>query len=416
VLVLLGTASRASLLGALVEVLLVLLVSWPAPLRALRRRGARWLGVTLLAVVLVVGIASFSRRFALPTQSATLGARRVIWEQSLKMIRARPWGYGLEAMGIASPRFRQRELNTVESLTMELDRAHSKPLDLLISLGPLGFLGYYAFLVLLFVSLWRRRRTDRFAPPSFLALVGASIALLFGFDTVVTHAFFWLIAGMALGSMAPPAVSPPSKRVRLLLGVLLGVLSVATVFFAVWALARIDLERSDQYLARGDTASSVRAAVSAAASFPFDRSILLRAVERSLLAEERAEDERSEGLLEAVVSLELRRLSTLTSGEDGAILLLRAWQAGLRGNASEAEQLLDRALAVEPTSVTAYSIAAHVERLLGNEGKRAQVIRQLLTLLPPWWQDRASPLGRILWKENPWLTELLPSAPRLRLP
>src|SRR3989338_4453828 len=223
----LATASRAALLGMIV-ILIIGIVSFKGLIRHILRTKAIFLtGVTIL--VITVGLFSYTHRFSVPTQYMSLGARGVLLKGSIHMISSRPFGYGLETMGILSDSFFGPELYEYESLTTKIDRAHSKPLDLLLTLGLFGFLSYYGFLIALIIELWRCRK-EEYAFVFFLSLIGFSVNLFFSFENIATHALFWLIIGMAFGSL--PSIkekrSPRSAYLFVILLLLSACMSAAT--------------------------------------------------------------------------------------------------------------------------------------------------------------------------------------------
>ena len=126
------------------------------------------------------------------------------------MIQERPLGYGLETMPIAFPDVAPMELVDYEAPGVIVDRAHSKPLDLLVSIGPLGFLFYYGFLVFLILGLWKRRQ-DPLVAAGLVGMVSYSVAVLVQFDSLATGAMFWVVGGMFIGIFHiphPPMSSP----------------------------------------------------------------------------------------------------------------------------------------------------------------------------------------------------------------
>ena len=410
--VLAGTASRAAFLGLAAALLLLAFLLFPS--RGSRKSARRTRAMTVLflcatiLVVVTVGGMAIVRRLDVPTQTLGLGARGVIWRAAGAMVAARPWGWGLDTMGSVSPGFMPAELFSYESLTTQIDRAHGKPFDLLLTLGPLGLIAYYGFLVFLFFRLWKKR-DDPLAAAAFLSLAGAGVALLFGFDVLPTHAFFWLIAGLGLG-MTVGKARPAGKAARLPLHILLAACIAVTFLSFSWLYARGWLERGQKASAAGDVAAAVHATVRAAELFPFDRIALLRAAERSLDAWDRAGDDRSRAALELAATWASGRLALLLPPQDATPSLLMAQLAAVRGDVSEVTRHVDDALRLWPTSVLAHRAAATSLRRVGEGEKADAVTRDLIQLFPPWWRDRESPRGRILWKEHPWLEELLPYA------
>ena len=402
IIILLATASRAALLGFLV----MLFFAWMMGMSTLRNKSALSLSIAAI-FFLIIAVFFFAQRFSVSTQEGTsLGARSVIWNSSLEAIRVRPLGYGLETTGQVLPRFMSPELYQYESLTTKIDRAHSKPLDLLITLGPLGLFTYYGFLLLLLASLWRTRD-----PPKrmiFLSLIGFSISLLFGFEGIFTHAVFWLVAGIALGLFSESHTHTRKRGELFFICALIVIVFLSTVASAQWLRARVSMERGEQQLTQWQLDEAVRSYAYGSALFPFDRQLLIQSIEAALIAGEHAGDLSTKEKLMKFYSNEVVKLEALTSQEDGMVPLLRAWQSALEGDAAGAERLIADAREKQPVDITTYRIAAHSFQLLGDEENVKAMYLQLIELLPSFWQDSSSERGRILWKEHPWLEEVLP--------
>ncbi len=396
VIVLAATGSRAALLGLGVAVALAVVACPP--------KSRRWASLLAVGIILAIAVggATVVRRFRVPTQSAGLGARGIIWSAAAGMIKARPWGYGLETVGSVSPAFLPPEISRYESLTVRIDRAHSKPLDLLLTLGPAGFVTFYGFLGLLLFHLWRRRK-DPIALCPLLALAGGSVALLFGFDTLPTHAFSWLIAGMGMGA----AVTAPPGTGRQFFFPALTVTSVTVTLFAcVWLSSRVLFQKGEHAALRGDALGAVQTTLRASRLFPFDRSLLVRGVEHILTALPRAREGADKDVLEQAYEWEMARLRRLLPPQDATALLLGARHAALRGDADAVAAETEEALRLWPHSVLAHYLAFRAERDAGDAERAAAVARRLIRLLPEGWQDRTDGRMRILWKEHPWLEEI----------
>jgi len=409
IFVLLGTASRASLLGLLVAGMFLLLVLGRGHKKLIAQwRGNRYIwGSILLVLAGAVAFMSLSDRFSVATQERlSLGARGVMWETSLEMFLERPIGYGLETMGTISPRFMSAEFYEFESLATQMDRAHSKPIDLLITLGPVGLLTYYIFLVLLLLALWKQRK-DALIMACFLGLIGESVAVSVGFDTAVTHVFFWMIAGMGLGLVPAANIKNSPRLQRFLIWLLALLVLLSIVLFSKWMQARASLVASEKFFARGEYSVAIQEGVRSIQRFPFDRSSQVRTAEKALLVLEQTDDPQSKELLNDVVDLGLVRLWQASKGNDGMISLLSAWQAALRGEDENVQEHVSRALELNPVNITTYRIAAHAFELLGNDFKKDAMLQELTEILPEWWDDPQSEKGRILRKENPWIDELI---------
>jgi len=404
---LLSTASRSSILGLGIAFLFST-VWMHGRARVLSRK--QWALLAVCALILAaLGTHYMLKRFSVPTESErSVDSRLLIWTGGMQMLAERPQGYGLETVGILSARFMSDDILQFESLTTRIDRAHSKPLDLLLTLGPLGFLAYYGLLIGLLIQLWCRRKEEmqRYYLAGFLSLLGASIALLFGFDVLATASFFWLIVGMMLGAVLPERESLQKwdRPVLLVLSLFLVVLLVTA---GKWTRAQIMMERAEQWFSSGNLVRSVAGYAEAANTFRFDRQMLTQAVETNLFTLENAANEETVSGLKVLIELQLRRLEALTGGEDGMVLLLWAWGRAIEGDEESVDLLLAQASEKKPAGVVHFRIALHCYELLQNQEKKEQIYEELMQVLPPSWKDPESPYGRILWKEHPWLSEVL---------
>ena len=399
---LLATASRAALLGMIV-ILIIGIVSFKGLIRHILRTKAIFLtGVTIL--VITVGLFSYTHRFSVPTQYMSLGARGVLWKGSIHMISSRPFGYGLETMGILSDSFFGPELYEYESLTTKIDRAHSKPLDLLLTLGLFGFLSYYGFLIALLIELWRCRK-EEYAFVFLLSLIGFSVNLFFSFENIATHALFWLIIGMAFGSL--PSIkekrSPRSAYLFVILLLLSACMSAATGI--QWMRARIIMEQGEQFFDAGRLDDAIRAYDTSIRLFPFDRQSLLQGAELGLLALASTDDEPTRHAVHQFIDTTLLQAEKVSSVQDGMIPLLYGWHAAKRNDHDAVEIFLARAQKLRPHDIVTHRIAMESYRILNDTKRMNDAQQKLLDLLPSWWNDLENERGRILRKEHPWLLE-----------
>ncbi|MDO8648997.1 MAG: O-antigen ligase family protein [Candidatus Peregrinibacteria bacterium] len=405
--VLFATASRAALLGLLIAGILWVL-SMP---RQNTRQSSRRNILLIIAVALVlasIAAWSFSSRFRVSTQHPfSLGARSEIWKSAVSMIKERPSGYGLETVGLVSPRSLSPVLYEYESLTTKIDDMHSEPLQILLTLGWMGLLLTYGFFALLGIGLWRNRMMHPLLPVILISLTGTHVSLLAGVADPATSAFSWLIAGMGLGSLPSPAMGRHSIFSRRILWVAAIFSLLTAIIFGWWIVARFHRERSEALLRSGATLEAADAAMRTVVLFPYDRQILIETAEAALLALEQVQDAPTAARLHRIVGGSVEQLSALTSMQDGMAPLLLGWQATIRGNGERAAQLFTTAQEMRPVDVTVYRIAAHGYALLGDAVRERETEQALITLLPRDWNDPSSPRGRILRKEQPWLEPLL---------
>lgn len=413
--VIMGTASRAGVLGLIVAIGLFTYSLWPVIRKRILNLTLQQQAITVFIGVMIlgIGITSFQQRFSLESeQGRSWGSRQVMWLDSLEMISQRPQGYGLETMGILYPKYMSPQLHWTESLTSHTDRAHNKPLDLLLTLGPLGLLTYYLFIASLLNAAWRLRAKRGAVFAGGVGIAGYSVTLLFGFDTILTSVFFWLIAGLMMG-IAWQADNKDWQKAenftagRIALVLLCSLNVISTVVFLQWSKGYLYLQSAEWNFQTGKLSQAVENFTKATAHFTYDRTILVRSAETALVTSEYSEDFESREILHQIAFSNLMRLEQLTKGMDGYLPLLRGWQAALRGEIVQLRQSIATAKELMPNTVDTYRIAAHSYGLVGDTSAVNKAYRDLIALLPPYWKDKESDAGRILWKENPWLSDVL---------
>jgi tetratricopeptide (TPR) repeat protein len=235
----------------------------------------------------------------------------------------------------------------------------------------------------------------------FFSLLGYSTSLLFGFETIVTGVFFWVMCGWMIGLLEGEKNS--LRRIPIII-LTLATLASTIVSFR-WMEARFMMAEARRAFAAGNIAESLQDFGEALGTFPFDRELTIEAVEVALRGFERAQDVPTERTLRSFLTQKLRILEQITGGHDGFVPLFRAWLAAVDGDVTLVEQELSRAFDMQPSSVSTYRIAAHCYELLGDEQKVLRMQQRLIELLPPAWRDPQSERGRILRKENSWLLE-----------
>ena len=407
IVVLLGTASRAALLGFIVMFALYVFLM-PSSVRKhvkgltqVQKTILIWLGLCLF----IIGYVSFLQRFSMEAvQGRSLLSRQIIWSDTMQMIVERPQGYGLETMGTIYPRFKSRALHEVEPILVGVDRAHSKPLDLMVTLGPLGLIAYYAFIFfLLKAAIVNRKKKELLA--GGIGILGYSVTLLFGFDTIVTAVFFWIIAGWMMGKIWSGKKKEITAWLRIIPAFLCVMSVCASVVFLQWSLQRFRLQAAEHLFEQGYLSNSVAQFEEAAILFPFDRTLLVRFTETSLVASEYAPEETSRAVFLSISDRTLKHLDFLTSQQDGMVPLLRAWNAALIPDVDKLKQYITTAKILMPNTIDTHRIAARSFRMVGDTVAAKKAELDLLFLLPTSWNDHTSDAGRIMRKENPWLEE-----------
>ncbi len=417
-LVLATTASRSALIGFLIVFAIVVVRSenWKKQIKASNRILLNLTSIALF-LILISAVLEFSERFSSPTQHIGLGSRAVIWDASADMFIHRPVGYGLDSMALFSPQFIDKEIFEYEPLETVVDRAHSKPFDLFITLGILGFLAYYTLLTKHLHSLWKRRE-EPIVITSFLSLLGASICLLFSFDTAVTHVFFWMIMGLSLGATLP---TRKTKKPRLECSIYLGsafLVLISVIAFSQWNGARFRSFQSIRLFNDGYLNDYLKPGQRAVYLFPFDRSILISNAQNmiseqswlSASANANFDDIERRGQLQDSVRSTLKLHSFLTSNNDGIGDLLSAWNESLRFLDFESkvvDDLIHEALYKNPMHVPTLRTGVLIYNSIGMHEHSVSMINKVIEVLPDFFYDDKSERRRILLKENKWLLELL---------
>lgn len=411
--VLLGTASRAALAGIVVAFIVFANLAPELVLDKLPSLGRKKI-LTAVAVFLILvffGGASFSKRFSLVTeQGRSWGTRQIVWFDALDMIRSRPVGYGPETMAAVYPRFMSPQLHYTESLTATVDRAHNLPLDLLVTVGPLGLVCYYAFLTSLLFAAYKLRRQRAGIFAGALGLLGYSVTMMVGFETAMTAATFWFIVGLVMGLIWQVDARYHGEisvwPVRAFVCAICCVSVMSSVVYLQWMAQRVEMEQADRAFRSGQLTYSLQRFYNASKLFTLDRVLLARFAETALISSEFADTDEAKEVLHAAVKQSLDLFGDMTQDQDGTVPLFRAWLGALKGDAAETEHQLVLAKALMPNTVDTYRIAARCFSLLGNRSAAQNAHAELIDLLPPYWKDREGEAGRILWKENPWLEEL----------
>ncbi|MDP7477587.1 MAG: O-antigen ligase family protein, partial [Candidatus Peribacteraceae bacterium] len=333
--VLLGTVSRSAMLG----IAAMLFFSLPALSRwmqsAVRKVKTEQAFVLSLVIVLCasIGLLFFAQRFQLTLESGrSASSRAVIWNATGEMIKHRPIGWGIETMAFTSPRFTGKELYNYVSLTTTVDRAHNEPLQVLQSLGPLGLLIYLSLLLTLLLATrtaLRRNESGLLRATSF-AVLGYIVSAQFGFASIATGAFFWMIVGMHIALL--PSSLPPLriKWVRISSGIFLCIATVTFVVAVRWTQARWIHAYAAMAL-QSNPSTAIALHQQGVLMFSYDRQSIIEAAELHLLALEKEEVASRDDLISsAQILIDLLRKNT--NHQDGMADLLSAWLAAIEGD------------------------------------------------------------------------------------
>lgn len=411
--VFIGTGSRSALLGLLSMLLLALLLSRPSIKNAVRSCTV-WQGLWcsfLLLVSLLLALLYGSRRF-IPdsTIGDTVSARLFMWDAGLRMIIERPFGYGVDTLSLATPRFIGKDLYRYESLTTTVDRLHTLPLDTWMHFGPIGVLLLYTLSFALFrAALHYTGDRKPMVHACMYALCGCHISLLFGFFSLHTALFFWVIVGCLIGLLSgAPLKTFPRIYTSILTKTLLLVSITVVVVSWQWMSARSITSQAELAYAWGDSMDAVYLQQEAVRRFRFDRDQLVEAIEVHLRALEQMPD--SDPLhadLSDATDVLLSYLETLTQGNDGMLWLLKAWFSAINGEHETSMLALKRAEPFYLHTITHHRFRAHIFSLLSDTAAVQRERDTLRSLLPEavWVEGTAT--RRILRKQHPWLEDYI---------
>ncbi len=135
----------------------------------------------------------------------TGGLRIILWQQSLDLIREKPFlGYGLESQHFVFAPVYQPEQATLESINLMPDRAHNDFLDTLLVSGILGGLAYLFLIISSFYLGLKYVLKSKFSEEKLMGLVlltgllGYLISLQFSFAVITTTLYFWAYLAIIL--------------------------------------------------------------------------------------------------------------------------------------------------------------------------------------------------------------------------
>jgi putative inorganic carbon (HCO3(-)) transporter len=159
----------------------------------------------VLATVITTPAELSSRITAVATGSGSVASRLFIWDRTIELIRIRPvFGWGLETLREIFPYDRAMLVRYFGPRPVIVDRAHNDILQMAVSIGIPGTMGYLAFWILTVaagVSIWRRTMgaSRILALGCTAALTGYLIQAQFAFSSVAVTPIVWLFAGAVAG-------------------------------------------------------------------------------------------------------------------------------------------------------------------------------------------------------------------------
>ena len=413
-IVLISTSSKAGLLALIIISIIWLIKKSNRKISifstAPYRHATTYLyGAIILFLILFITYTFHSRYSNSFELGRSTKARQIIWTQTIKMIKARPLGYGLETFQFIYPQFNDPKLWEYEKITARIDSAHNQILDLWIKTGPFGMIIFYAFLILLIIKNLKSEKNSLnfyFA----LSLIGYAITNLFGFETITTGIFFWITIGLlsnekndTLFSYGRMAIRPdirPDIRPKFFPAFLSLILLTSTFLQLNHLQANINYSKGNTFLKEKNYTQALTEFQKSIQIYPYDRIYLLQTAELLLASEQNKK-------FGTEIKNYLIQAKKLSHSKDAEIPILEAWFSAINGDQKLFTEKLNQAKTLNPYSITTYKIAYQIYKKLKQNENAKKELENLKKLLPSYWDKKETDAGRIFQKENKWIIELL---------
>jgi putative inorganic carbon (HCO3(-)) transporter len=225
---LMATFTRASWLGLLVGMTIVLFYAFQSSLLNGKGRRILLIGLCLFFIVLLFNIYTPSRgrgtESDVPVKQTRgevinkavksldvnkgrgVATRLYVWDKTVHLIRERPWfGYGPDTFMLVFKKFNQEYTNMFHDRVI-IDRAHNNYLDTAFAMGLSGLAAYLAILVSFLLYVWRllKNLKNRLHRMLFLGILagfcGYLINDLFIFSVVSVSPTFWSLMGLTVAT------------------------------------------------------------------------------------------------------------------------------------------------------------------------------------------------------------------------
>jgi len=139
-------------------------------------------------------------------QAGSPSARLDFWSAGVKAIAQRPFlGFGPDLQREAISRYYEPGWAVHSNVNVRPFRAHNIVLDVLLAAGLAGLLAYAAVVWQFFRLAWDniRQNRDAFLNIALIwSMTGYLVYLMFNFQFVVGHIYFWLLLGLVVGMHA----------------------------------------------------------------------------------------------------------------------------------------------------------------------------------------------------------------------
>jgi len=222
---LIATFTRASWLGAVIGIIVLLFFCFKNSLLIGRGKRLIMCGLILFLIAIFFNIYSpghSAKRVTSRKQKATgeivkrtistfeikkgrgVATRLYVWEKALHLIKEKPWfGYGLETFEIAFKKYHMEYMRIFND-RVSIDRAHNNYIDTAFSLGVIGLGAYLSVIVIFLFHLFNllKRADDNFHKLLYVGIIsgycGYLINDLFIFSVVSVSPSFWCLMGLTI--------------------------------------------------------------------------------------------------------------------------------------------------------------------------------------------------------------------------
>ncbi|MEO1056780.1 MAG: O-antigen ligase family protein [Actinomycetota bacterium] len=326
---------------------------------------ARWvLGGLAAVLVLLLVVPQLTRSTAL--------GRIDLWATTTSALSDAPLlGSGLDSQRIVLPQGIDAAFEREHGSDALHDRAHSLPLDLLVTTGIVGTAAFAALVGRLALDFRRRRGTELMPLAMGASLVAYLVALLFAFADPVIDPLAWLIAGLLWGALAGDDRSGRSISTTQTVAL---TSAIAIAGFAVIAVSltetvadirtRQALDAADD----GDLARALDQLESAASLAParFDiRQASVRLTTRAVQSGEEVATAPTSGLIDQALE-QLEAAEQIAGTRDPDLAMDRAELLTAAGRATDALAVYDLVLTAYPSSSRAHLGLGLAAAQLGN--------------------------------------------------
>ncbi|MEK7158177.1 MAG: O-antigen ligase family protein, partial [Patescibacteria group bacterium] len=213
----------ATLAGLVFSAGLLLMLFWRlTPRQRWMTLGGLGIGIVgiLLAVTTFQLLPSFLEKSSLVDFSSGTGRLRVLWwGQSLQAFHERPWfGWGSDGQELALLKHADPEEWVWAGVDMYTDRAHNEYLDLLLTVGVVGWIVFSAFISNTVSRAWERTQrssTSRMAVMLLcLILISHGVQSLASFATTSIWLLFWMTMAFLILLGHPQSAPDPLREWR----------------------------------------------------------------------------------------------------------------------------------------------------------------------------------------------------------